>query len=47
VTRQLTQRFGDLPEVAAQRLAHADSATLEAIADRLLTAPDLAAALGS
>jgi hypothetical protein len=44
--RQLTQRFGPLPEQAIERLAAATIDELDAIGERLLNAPSLDEALG-
>ena len=41
VQRQLTRRFGPLPQVALERLAAADAQTLGLWAERLLDAPSL------
>ncbi len=43
----LTTRFGPLPEWATTRLEGADTATLDAWAKRVLTAPDLEQALAN
>ena len=43
VTRQLTRRFGPLPEWATARLQAADASQLEQWADRVLDAPSLEA----
>ncbi|HEX5048251.1 MAG TPA: DUF4351 domain-containing protein [Gammaproteobacteria bacterium] len=47
IMRQLTLRFGALPEEAQARIAEASLAELNVIAERLLTAPTLHEALGS
>jgi hypothetical protein len=47
LARQLTQRFGPLPESACARLTSASSDELDAIGERVLTANDLEQALGS
>jgi hypothetical protein len=44
--RQLRVRFGELPESAVAQVNAADSAELTALAERILTAPDLSQALG-
>jgi len=41
LTRQLTRRFGDLPKEVKERIASADSLTLERWSDLVLEAPDL------
>jgi predicted transposase YdaD len=46
LTHQLTLRFGALPPEALARLAGASIEELDAIGERLLTAPTLAEALG-
>ena len=46
LTRQLTLRFGVLPPEALARLAGASIEELDAIGERLLTAPTLQEALG-
>ena len=43
ITRQLTRRFGPLPEWATARLQAADASQLEQWADRVLDAPSLEA----
>jgi len=43
VTRQLTRRFGPLPDWATARLQAADASQLEQWADRVLDAPSLEA----
>ncbi len=47
IVRMLVNRFGAVDEVTRARVQRASQATLEAIADRLLTAPSLQDALGS
>lgn len=47
ITRQLALRFGALDDGARARIAAASSAELEEIADRLLSAPTIDAALGN
>lgn len=47
VTRLLTARFGVLSDVVRARIAAASSEELDAVTERLLTAPSLDAALGS
>lgn len=44
--RQVTRRFGELPEAAAARIRSASAAELEAIADRVLTAQSLQEVFG-
>ncbi len=44
--RQLTSRFGPLPPEVAERLATATIDELDAIGERLLSAPSLEEALG-
>ena len=46
VRKLLSLRFGPLDEATRSRIAAASSAQLEEVAERLLTAPTLAAALG-
>jgi hypothetical protein len=47
VIKQLTQRFGNLTEAVRTRLTEASVEELDAIGERLLTAPTLEEALGS
>ncbi len=47
LTKLLSLRFGPLDETARSRIAAASSAELDEIAERLLTAPSLAEALGT
>jgi len=46
VTRQLTRRFGPLPDWASARLQTADASQLEQWADRVLDAPSIEAVFG-
>jgi hypothetical protein len=47
VVRLLVRRFGTLPPEAANRIVAASADELDAIAERLLTAPSLEEALGA
>lgn len=47
LVRQLTRRFGPLPEDARGRIESADPATLDRWLDRVIDAPDLASVLAS
>jgi hypothetical protein len=47
IIRQLTLRYGELPPAVQSQIAEASLAELDAIAERLLTAPTLQEALGS
>jgi hypothetical protein len=47
IIRILARRFGALDESVQTRVQHAGKTELEAIADRLLTAPSLHEALGA
>ena len=47
VSKQLRLKFGPLPDAVSERLAHAGVAELDGIAERLLFAETLDAALGA
>lgn len=46
ISRSLELRFGDLPDTVRTRIAAASVSELDAVGERLLTAPSLAEALG-